>query len=231
MRLRLFPTRRLAGAALFAATLALVPAGRTGAAVFSDVTLGMGLSDDQRVFLNVTNDHFAPPPAVAVALVQRAASPVDDFPVILLLAKAGRRSPEDILRLRQEYLSWSDIMFRMNISPSALFTGITRDPGPPYGKAWGYWKKHPRERLVIRDRDVVGLAKLQVASARHHVSPYTLIAERNKGVSFEHFVAEKNRGKYPKSKPAKKGGPKSSSSGHGKPKAQEHGKPKHHGKP
>jgi len=231
MRLRLFPIRRLAGAALFAAALALVPAGRAGAAVFSDVTMGMGLGDDQRVFLNVTNDHFAPSPEVAVSLVKRCRVPVDDFPVILLLARGARRSPDDILRLRLEYLSWSDIMFRMNISPSVLFTGINRDPGPPYGKAWGYWKKHPRERLSIRDRDVVGLAKLQVACARQRVSPYTLIAERNKGVSYEHWVAEKNRGKYPKSKPAKKGGPRSSPPGHGKPKAQEHGKPKHHGKP
>jgi len=225
---RFVSTRRLAGAALAAASLALIPAAPAGAVVFTDVTLGMGLSDDQRVFLNVANDYFAQPPAVAMALVQRAPSPVDDFPAILLLARAGRRPPEDILRLRKEYLSYSDIMFRLNISPSALFTGIDRDPGPPYGKAWGYWKKHPRERLVIRDRDVVGLAKLQVASARHRVSPYTLIAERNKGVTFEHFVAEKNRGKYPKSKAAK-GKPKSSQSGKGKP--QEQGKPKHHGKP
>ena len=229
MRSRFFPTRRLAGAILAAAVLALVPAARAGAAVFYDVTMDMGLGDDQRIFLNVTNDHFAPPPAVAMSLVKRCPSPVDDFPVILLLARSGRRSPEDILRLRLEYLSWSDIMFRLNISPSALFTGINRDPGPPYGKAWGYWKKHPRERLVIRDRDVAGLAKLQVASARHRVSPYTLIAERNKGLTYERYVAEKNRGKYPKSK-AMKGGSKSSASGKGKPKP-EHGKPKHHGKP
>lgn len=227
MRYRYFQTRRLAGALLVAAALALIPATRAGAAVFHDVTMNMRLGDDQRVFLNVTNDHFAPPPNVAVSLIKRCPSPVDDFPVILLLARSGRRSPEDILRLRLDYLSWSDIMFRLNISPSGLFRGINRDPGPPYGKAWGYWKKHPRERLVIRDRDVVGLAKLQVASARHRVSPYTLIAERNKGVSYERYVAEKNRGKYPKSKSAKGG----SKSGHGKPKSQEHGKPKHHGRP
>ena len=230
MRSRFFSTRRLAGAALVAAALALIPAAQAGAAVFYDVTMNMGLGDDQRVFLNVTNDHFAPPPDVAISLVQRCRVPVDDFPVILLLARAGRRSPEDILRLRLEYLSWSDIMFRLNISPSSLFTGIDRDPGPPYGKAWGYWKKHPRERLVIRDRDVVGLTKLQVACARQRVSPYTLIAERNKGVTFEHYVAEKNRGKYPRSKAAK-GKPRPSQSGKGKPQSQEHGKPKHHDHP
>ena len=203
MRPRTCAARRLTGAAGIVATLALAFAAPAGAAAFYDVTLDLGLGDDQRIFLNVTNDYFAPPAAVAMALVQRCPSPVDDYPVVLLLARSSKRSPDEILRLRLDYLSWSDIMFRLNISPAVLFTGIDRDPGPPYGKAWGYWKKHPRERLVIRDRDLVGLAKLQVAAGRHRVSPYTLIAERNKGVTIEHYVAERNRGKYPKSKTAK----------------------------
>ncbi len=201
MRSRSCATRRLAAAAV--ATLVLLPASPAAASVFYDVTLNLGLGEDQRIFLNVANDYFAPPAAVATALVQRCPSPVDDYPVILLLARSSKRSPDEILRLRLDYLSWSDIMFRLNISPAVLFTGIDRDPGPPYGKAWGYWKKHPRERLVARDRDVIGLAKLQVAARRHKVSPYTLIAERNKGVTIERYVAERNRGKYPKPKTAK----------------------------
>jgi hypothetical protein len=221
MRPRTFAARRLTGAGGIVATLALAFAAPAGASAFHDVTSDLGLSDDQRIFLNVTNDYFAPPPAVAAALVRRCPSPADDYPVLLLLARASKRSPDDILRQRLDYLSWSDIMFRLNISPAVLFAGIDRDPGPPYGKAWGYWKKHPRERLVIRDRDLVGLAKLQVAAGRHRVSPYTLIAERNKGVTIEHFVAEKNRGKYPKAKAAKKKG-KGPSKDHG-------GKPHGHG--
>ncbi|MEK7284129.1 MAG: hypothetical protein AAB249_09985 [Acidobacteriota bacterium] len=221
MRPRTFAARRLTGAAGIVATLALAFAAPAGASAFYDVTLDLGLGDDQRIFLNVTNDYFAPPPAVATALIRRCPSPADDYPVLLLLARASKRSPDDILRLRLDYLSWSDIMFRLNISPAVLFAGIDRDPGPPYGKAWGYWKKHPRERLVIRDRDLVGLAKLQVAAGRHRVSPHTLIAERNKGVTIEHFVAEKNRGKYPRAKAAKKKG-KGPSKEHG-------GKPHGHG--
>ncbi len=203
MRPRTFAARRLTGAAGIVAALALAFAAPAGASAFYDLTLDLGLGDDQRIFLNVTNDYFAPPPAVATALVRRCPSPADDYPVLLLLARASKRPPDDVLRLRLDYLSWSDIMFRLNISPAVLFAGIDRDPGPPYGKAWGYWKKHPRERLAIRDRDLVGLAKLQVAAGRHRVSPYTLIAERNKGVTIEHFVAEKNRGKYPRAKAAK----------------------------
>jgi hypothetical protein len=188
---------------------------------FSDATLHLGLHDDERVFLNVTNDYFRPPPAVALDLVQRLPSPVDDYPVLLLMARASKRLPLDILRMRLDYLSWSDIMFRVNASPAVLFTGLDRDPGPPYGKAWGYWKKHPRgERFEIRDRDFAELAKLQVAAGYHKVSPYTIVAERKRGVTVEQFVAGKNRGKYPKDKSAK---------GPGKTKG--HVKPKGHGHP
>ncbi len=197
------------------------------AALFYDVTLDLGLHDDARVFLNVTNDYFTPPPAVAVELVKRCPVPQDDYPVVLLLARASKRPAEEILRLRLDYMSWSDIMFRLNVSPAVLFAGIDRDPGPPYGKAWGTWRKRPRgERLAIRDRDVIELAKIQVAAGYHRVSPYTIITEHNKGVTVEHYVAQKNRGRYTKEKTAK--GP---SRGRGPEKKKAPDKPKGHGNP
>src|SRR5262249_4355894 len=143
-------------------------------------------------------DYYAPPPTVAVDIVQRCASPVDDYPVIMLLARASRRPADEILRMRLDYLSWSDIMMRMHVSPSVLFVGLNRDPGPPYRRAWGYWKKHPRgDGYDFRDRDIVELAKLQVASGHQRVSPYAVISDRNKGGwSTEEYVAEKNHGRY-----------------------------------
>ncbi len=197
------------------------------AAVFYDATLDLGLRDDARVFLNVTNEYFAPPPSIAVDLVHRCPDPVNDYTVILLLARASRRSPQEILRMRLDYLSWSDIMFRLNISPAVLFAGLDRDPGPPYGKAWGYWRKHPRgERFEIRDRDVAELAKLQVAAGYHHVKPYTIITERTRGITVEQYVAERNRGRYSKDKSAK-----GQSRDRGPEKSKGHDKPKGHGHP
>ena len=197
------------------------------ASVFYDVTLDLGLRDDARIFLNVTNDYFAPPPVVAVDLVRRCPAPEDDYPVILLLARASKRPAAEILKMRLDYLSWSDIVYRLHVSPSVLFVGINRDPGPPYGKAWGYWRKHPRgERFEIRDRDVVELAKLQIAAGYQHVSPAVIIAQRNRGITVEHYIAEKNRGRYPKVKAAR--GP---SHGKGQEKSKGSGKPKGHGKP
>src|SRR5881296_3880719 len=80
------------------------------AALFYDVTLDLGLRDDSRIFLNVTNDYFAPPPMVAVDLVRRCPAPEDDYPVILLLARASKRPAAEILKMRLDYLSWSDIV-------------------------------------------------------------------------------------------------------------------------
>ena len=204
-------------AALAVALGASVVSARAG--VFYDATLDLGLRDDARVFLNVTNEYFAPPPAIAVDLVHRCPSPVDDYPVVLFLARVSKRPPTDILRMRLDYLPWSDIMFRLNISPAVLFAGLDRDPGPPYGKAWGYWRKHPRgERFEIRDRDVYELAKLQVASGYHHVKPYAIISDRDRGITVEQYVAERNRGRY-------------QSRGRGPEKSKGHDKPKGHGHP
>lgn len=218
--------RRRSGAR-FLATLALAIGAAVAparASVFYDATLDLGLGDDARIFLNVTNDYFGPPPSVAVDLVRRCRVPVDDFPVILYLARVSKRPPDSILRLRLDYLSWSDIMERLVIPPSVLFTGLDRDPGPPYGKAWGYWRKHPRDTsLRFRDRDVVELVKLQVGSRCQRVSPYAVASVRQQEITVERYVAERNRGKYSKTK----GG--SHPPGQAKPKGS--GKPAGHDKP
>ena len=208
----------------FLAVLGMILAAAPGAArasVFYDATLDLGLDDDTRVFLNVTNDYFAPPPAIAVDVVRRCDFPGDEYPVILLLARVSRRSPRDILMMRLDHLSWSDVMFRLNVSPAFLVVGLDHDPGPPYGKAWGRWKKYHRgEPFKIRDHDVEEFAKLQVASGYHHLSPYTVVRERTRGVTVEEFVAQKNRGRYQGGK-----------SGRNQPRGQGSEKPKGHGKP
>jgi hypothetical protein len=83
-------------------------------------------------------------------------------------------------------------MVRERVPPSVLFVGMDRDPGPPYGHAWGYWKKHPGGRFAIEDRDFVELTKLQVTSKYYRVSPYTVAAERQRGVSVEQYAADRH---------------------------------------
>ncbi len=187
---------------LMAALLAVASPAHAGTSfdfLFSMSSVG----DDNQMFLNLTVSKYGYERADLEPVLPRLRSVEVDLPVVLFLARKSGEPVEVIAGLRSRGFGWSVIFQKLEVPVGVLFAGIDSDPGPPYGKAWGYWKKHPRERLVARDRDVIGLAKLQVAARRHKVSPYTLIAERNKGVTIERYVAERNRGKYPKPKTAK----------------------------
>ena len=217
---------------LLAAAMLLTTA-VTRAETFSDVSMGLKLNDDTRLFVNLTNDYFGPSQAVATSVIRRSPRPGDDFPAILLLARASRRSPEAILDLRLGGMSWVGIMARVNMGPDFLFAGLDRDPGPPYGKAWGHYKQHPgkgksqgKGRYVISDRDFVELAKLQVTAGYFKVSPYSVITARQKGVSVEHYAAERHRKAHPTKGTAAAGIHKPKAAGQGNDQGGSQGKPK-----
>ena len=185
--------RGLAAAALFL----LLPGRALAGDVFYDATLSLNIGDDSRFFLNLTNQHYTPPPQMAVAVVQRCPRPAQDYPVVLFLASASHRPADAILAMRLRGLGWSDVLVELRLSPQILFAGIDRDPGPPYGNAWGHWKNHKhqskRGRFVLSDGQVVELVKLQVASSYYRVSPYAIVGERQRGVTVERYAVIKGR--------------------------------------
>jgi hypothetical protein len=187
-------TCRSARSAVFAAvafTTLLWPAAASAADMFYDATIAMKIGDDGRFFLNLTNEHYAVPERTAVAVVKRCPRPQDDYPVVMLLARLSGRSPDAILSMRLHGAPWVDVFARNQVSPDVLFVGMDRDPGPPYGHAWGYWRKHGPDadaRAALSDDQIADLAKLQIVSGYYHVSPYTVIAERQRGSTIERYA-------------------------------------------
>ena len=153
------------------------------AATYFDVAVGVRVNEDTRIFLNVANETWRPP--APTRIIRRCANPEEDFPVVAFLAYHSHRSPDYILGLRQAGYGWSDIFFHLNVSPKVLFVGIDQDPGPPYGKAWGYWKKNRssytggRSRYRLSDRDVVALVKVQTAARHFGMNPDSVIDARD----------------------------------------------------
>ena len=187
--------RPAAFAAVALATL-LWPAATSAADMFYDATIGLRVGDDARFFLNLTNEHYAVPERTAVAVVNRCPRPQDDYPVVMLLARLSGRSPDAILSMRLHGAPWVDVFARNQVSPDVLFVGMDRDPGPPYGHAWGYWKKHPHDGdacAALSDDQIVDLAKLQIVSGYYHVNPYTVIAERRRGSTIERYAVVHGR--------------------------------------
>jgi len=77
---------------------------------------------------------------------------------------------------------------------------------------------------------VAELAKLQVAAGYHHLSPYTVVHERARGVTVEEYVAQKNRGRYARGAPGRDE-PRGKDKGKDKDQSKGHGKPEGHGHP
>jgi hypothetical protein len=62
---------------------------------------------------------------------------------------------------------WFRVLVHFNINPSILFLPVptSYNVGPPYGNAYGYWKKHqknPSYRMVLASHDVVNLVNMNV---------------------------------------------------------------------
>jgi len=184
--------------ALCAPLLLLLAGGMSWASTTFDVAVGMNVNEDTRIFLNVTNQVWRP--AVSGAFIHECRYPADDFPVVAFLAYHSHRQPGFILQLRSEGYPWYEIFYRLHVDPSVLFVGIDRDPGPPYGKAWGHWRKSHRarthQRLRFSDRDVVGLVKVQTISRHFGASPLDVIRAHHQGRRAEVYTASRWREKH-----------------------------------
>src|SRR5215471_3126548 len=106
---------RILGSAMIVAAVPLVSTSLSRAGVSYDVSVGLPLGDNAKLFLNMTNEYYAPPPQVATTVIQRCPYPEDDYPTILFLAQSSGRPPAEILDLRLRGDSWSAIMVRERV--------------------------------------------------------------------------------------------------------------------
>lgn len=169
------------------------------------------------------------PEPLIVRLLEQGA-PDEHLPVIGLIAERAHVSPEKVFDLHRGGLSWIDVSIRLGVGPEIFYVPIERDPGPPYGKAWGYYKKTPRSKwntIRLSDREVVDLANLSLCVHRYGVSADDVLALRRKGEGFAqihgqlaHGGKSNAPGQADKGKPGKgskkdKGKGKEKGKGHG----------------
>jgi hypothetical protein len=169
------------------------------------------VTNDQELFLNLAVSNSGYDRAVLEPVLPRIHYVELDLPVVLFVAQQCGRPVDYIVGLRAQGLTWSVIFTRLNITSDVLFAGIDRDPGPPYGNAWGSWKKHAAS-AKLSDEDIRGLLQVQMGSRWAGTSPFELARARSQGKSVVTFVADKH------GRPYKNGG-----SEKGKGQGKEHG--------
>jgi hypothetical protein len=175
------------------------------------------VTNDSQYFLNLAVSRYGASRAVLEPVLPRMQSLDRDLPTALFLADASGKAIDVIVGMRTSGLSWSAAFEKCGVGPDVLFAGLVRDPGPPYGKAWGYWKKNPTGRQYA-NRDITDLAQLQIGSRLTGVPVLEVASFRGSGTKVKTFVAEKKGRPYAKSKGQK-----------GKDKSKSHGKSESHG--
>jgi hypothetical protein len=114
-------------------------------------------------------------------------APHEQLPVIGFLARELAQPPDVIFDLHRSGLSFLDISLRFGHGPEIFYVPFAADPGPPYGRAWGYYKKTPRARwntIRLTDVDVVNFVNVRVCHDHYGVGYDRIVARHRKGKAF-----------------------------------------------
>jgi hypothetical protein len=173
------------------------------AAQAAQVDLGISVADGKlRSFYIAVGDHYRVAPRVVVDLRTRYRLLDEELPLVFFLAARARVSPQAVIDLRLGRLSWLDVALRLRLSPEIFFVSIGAERiGPPYGNAYGYYRKRGRAGdwggLALTDREAIDLVNLRFMSEYHGLGPDAIIAVRGRQKSFVAVHDEIGRGKDP----------------------------------
>ncbi len=106
---------------------------------------------------------------------------------MFFLAKHCFVSPGIIIRHRREGMSWMDICLKYGVTAEIFLVDFKRTPGPPYGKAWGQFKKKKKKdwkSIRLTDIDIINIVNLKFISAQYGYSPSEIVKMRGRGDSF-----------------------------------------------
>jgi hypothetical protein len=151
------------------------------------VQVGVSADDDgvKGFYLAIGEQYRVPEREVVV--VRERNIPDDELPVVFFLARHANVEPGLIVNLRLGGESWMDIALQYHLSPEIFYVNFDRDPGPPYGKAWGYYKNHKHNEwkdIRLVDVDIVNIVNLKFVSERYGCTPVDVVKMRARGDNF-----------------------------------------------
>jgi hypothetical protein len=128
----------------------------------------------------VANYYHVPEREVVVIRERRISD--DELPIVLFMAREARVSPSRVVALRESGRSWWSISVHLGLRPEAYYVPLSVTPGPPYGKAYGHFKKprHKWNTIVMSDSDVMHLVHLRFLSEHYHIAPERVVDVRSR---------------------------------------------------
>jgi hypothetical protein len=168
------------------------------------VDVGISIGDEGvRGFYLAVGDYYRVPER-EVIIVRERHIPDEEIPVVFFIARMARVKPATIIDLRLGGKTWMNIVLHFGLSPEIFYVPVREGVavGPPYGKAYGYYKKKPRKQwktIVLGNDDVVNLVNLRFISEYYRYEPERVMKLREGGKNFivinHEFEKEKKAGK------------------------------------
>lgn len=142
-----------------------------------------------RSFYLAVSDYYQIPGGDVVATKERYRLRDEELPVIYFLAARARVNPSVIIDLRIKGMSWLDVTFHYGFTPEIYYVPVTVEKvGPPYGKAYGYYKKYRSskewKKIVLSDYEVIDLVNLRFISEHYQLKPEVVMEMRSQGKNF-----------------------------------------------
>jgi hypothetical protein len=150
-----------------------------------DAGISIGPEGLRGFYLSIGEYYRVPEREVIVIRERRV--PDDELPVVFFIADRARVEPRVIVDLRLGGMSWYDISIRYGIYPDVYYIPVAVTPGPPYGKAYGYYKKRKKsewKKIRLSDADIINLVNLRFISNHYGYSPDKVIRMRSEGKNF-----------------------------------------------
>jgi hypothetical protein len=127
-------------------------------------------------------------PEREVVVVHERGIDEEELPVVFFLAQRARVRPEVIVDLRLRGMNWMDITLHYGLNPDIYYVPVkVVRKGPPYGNAYGYYKKHKKKdwkKIRLSDADIVNQVNLRFISEHHGYSPEQVMRYRSEGRKF-----------------------------------------------
>lgn len=126
-------------------------------------------------------------PGEKVVVIRNRNIPDEHLPAVFFLAQRVQVSHEVIGDLRLGGKSWMEVSANFALTAEIFQVQVIETYGPPYGKAYGYYKNRKREEwaaLKLTDDEIVNLVNVKFLSAHYGLTPDEVTKLRKEGDSF-----------------------------------------------
>jgi len=147
-----------------------------------DAGISIGPEGLKSFYFSISDYYHVPEKEVVV--VRERKIPDEELPVVFFIARRAGVEPKVIVDLRLGGSSWYDISFRYGIYADVYYVPLVVDPGPPYGKAYGYYKNKPKKqwkKIKLADADIINLVNLRYISEYYNYKPEKIVKMRGEG--------------------------------------------------